>query len=503
MRKPQGDFAVIFAGRVLQALYALALVRCTTAILGATEIGRRNLILSTTSWFALLLISPAGNYMARQAVEWDLEGRLLRSLTRFAAFLVLVATTAAVVLTIVQATMGIGTPIDLRWLIWLVTGSLVVETLNGTFNGLLNTLGFRTWYVLLINLTTWLGLGLSIAFTRWINTTAEHWMNGLLIAQCLVVLLSGWLIVRVARRPSQAVATGSSTPGFEPSSVIGFSWPLVVSTGFYWAQTNGYRFVLANLTDVRTIGLFTTGLSIALSPMAMFDTLFTEYYRPIFYRDIAYSDARQKAEAWNRYARAYFPAVVLASAFMATSGPLLARFLVSAEFQGVSWLAFWGTLVQAALMFYATYSALAFASLHTRVLILPNVLGAAVAIVGTVVSAPLHPLLGPAISLVLAMSATMVDTARRLRRSFALRLPWGRLAQAGLLSLPLVGGLLWAQRVWPTPSTLQAAVSLAGGGLYMAAAQLILARQWMVETRPDSEIPDPPAELSSGASQRR
>jgi len=481
MGKVRGDFIVILVGRALQVAYSLIAMRLATTLLGPAEMGRMNLVLSVISWFALLFISPAGNYVFRQVVEWNLEGRLLQELRRFGAFLGVVAVVAVILLALVHSTVGIGTPMGLGWLLWLVATSLLLGTLNGTLIPVLNTLGFRTWFVLLSNLTSWVGLGAALLLTGWRGNHVEYWMSGLLTGQVGVLFLSGWVIYQVAHRPSQALAKSSSIAGFNVRSVFSFSWPLVISTGFYWIQSSGYRFVLVKLTDVATIGLFTTGMAIAVTPLAMFDTLFTEYYRPIFYQGIAYGDQSQKAQAWNRYARAYFPAIVLMGTFIAFSGPFLARVLVSAEFRQVSWLAFWGALVQSTLMVYATYVSFTFASLDTRALIRPNILGAVGVLGGLLLLTRWQSLQGTAIALFLGMLATMLDAAFQLGRGFALRFPWRRIGLAGLLSLPLGVALEGARQFWPVPTLFQAFITLMAGGTYVAIAQLILAREWLFQ----------------------
>jgi O-antigen/teichoic acid export membrane protein len=481
LNKSRQDFFIIVVGRILQVVFALVSVRLTTTLLGPTQIGRVNLIVGVTSWFALLFISPVGNYVFRQALEWNMEGRLLGIVRRYAGFLGIVTVVAGIVVILIKSTIGIGTAIDLIWLLWLVAGTLFLGTLSATFITLINTLGHRGWYVLFANLTTWLGLGLAVAITSWTGHQAEYWMTGLLIGQIIVMLLSVVVIYRVARRPSNVIVQSGKTRGFDVSSVFRFSWPLIIATGFYWIQNSGYVFLLVKLSNEASVGLLVAGLAIAVSPLVMFESLFTEYYRPIFYRDISYSDNTQKAQAWNRYASAYFPAIVLVAVFMALSGPWLARLLVSESFQKVSWLAVWGALIQSALMVYATYITLVFASLNTRIVIWPNVFGAVVVVVGMVLLVPLNPLLGSGIALALGMFVTMIDLARRLRHRFVLHLPWRRIVKAGLISLPMFIGFEVVSKVWTEPTLPETLATLAVGGIYMLAGQYLLARSWLFQ----------------------
>jgi O-antigen/teichoic acid export membrane protein len=213
--------------------------------------------------------------------------------------------------------------------------------------------------------------------------------------------------------------------------------------------------------------------------MKMFETVFTEYYQPIFYRDIAFTDTHQKAQAWNRYISAYFPSIILMGSFIGFGGPFLARLLVSESFHQVSWLSLWGVLTQLALMVYAAYVSFSFALLDTRRLMISNFFGALVAIGGTLLLAPWQPLLGTAIALFLAMFVTMLITAFNLGIDFPLRLPWRRLGKAGALALPLMLMMELLSRIFLDPTVLQSFMSLTITGIYMLFAQFILAREWI------------------------
>jgi hypothetical protein len=481
LRSARADFLVIVVGRILQVAYAIAAVRIVTAMLAPDQVGRRDLVLSVTSWFALLLISPVGNFLNRHGVEWQFEGRLLEVLRRFGFFVLSVTVVAAIVVTVLSLTSGIGTPISIGWLLCLVAGSLFVGTLTTQFSSLLNIIGCRGWYVVLANVASWFGLVISLALTSWRARNAEYWLSGILLGQLLALAGSVFVLRRVEARPAKDVlAPGSGhSSQFDVRSVIQFSLPLITSTACYWAQTSGYRFILAGRTDVAMVGLLTVGLTVASAPLAMFDNMFSDYYRPFFYKAIAFSTTEMRAEAWNRYASAYFPAVLLAAAFFGLAGPFIARFLVSAPFRSVAWLASWGAVLQATIGIYSVYALLSHASLNTSVLIRPNVIGAAVTLIGVFATARWEPLLGPAAAMSIGMLVTLIDTARILHSDFELRLPWRRVGLATLMAMPLVACLTILRRRYQNPTELQAITVLVGGAFYLILAQFVLARDWL------------------------
>jgi O-antigen/teichoic acid export membrane protein len=468
------DFIVIAIGRGLQAASTLVTVRVVTGLLGPAQVGRMTLFVSLIALFALLLISPVANYIARQSIEWNLSGQLSKALWRFGLFLVIVSALSAVIVLGFDMFIGVGTSTSRGWLIGFVAINLFFTSLATTLTTVINTIGHRIWFVFLVNMASWLGLAIAIVLVLELGAQAEHWLEGLLVGQFVVALMACGLILALTFRRPQPEITKSSSVSFSFRSVMDFSSPLFLATGFYWMQTNGYRFALAGVADVKTIGLFTVGLSLALAPMAMFDTIFTEYYRPIFYKNIARGDIIQKAISWNMYARIYFPIIILIGALVAAGGPFLARILVSAEFQSVGWLAMWGALIEGAFMVYGTYVSLSFALLNTRVLILPNFLGAVIAIGGTFILAPRDPFWGTGIALFLGMFSTMLITGIRLRRKLPIRIPWQRLGWASLICLPMVIVLVILQSIWRTPSLLQALLVLVFAGLYIVLCFIIL-----------------------------
>lgn len=494
-QRARADFVVLFVGRALQALLGLAAIRVMTSTLDPGEVGRMNLVLSVITWFGMLLISPVGNYVLRKAVEWHVEGRLFAAVGGLFIYLLAVGSVGLLVLYVVQQTVGIGTPMSFGWLAWLIVGNVVLATTATMCNGLLNVVGRRTWYVVLANVTSWLGLGLAWLLTAGWARVAEYWLSGLLLGQ-LALLVGSVFLLRSITSGRSSVPPPAARAGFNVREVATFAWPLVISTGLYWIETNGYRFLLVRVTDVTTIGLLTTGLTLAIAPLTMFDNLFSEYYRPIFYRDIAFSDDATKAEAWNRYASAYFPAVLLLAAFVGAGGPFLARFLVAAPFRSVAWLASWGALFQVTIAVYAVYVVLTHAALNTRVLIRPAFVGAVTTVILVAALPRWQSLPGAGIAVCAGMLMTLLDTARILHARFPLRVPWRRVGLASCLALPLVLALTVLAPGARGATALEAISALVGGGAYVALAQLMLARQWLLgwPVGPLApSVPSPPA----------
>jgi O-antigen/teichoic acid export membrane protein len=470
----QATLIVLLIGRALLILSSVVSIRLATQLLGASQVGVMNLILSAITLFGLL-IGAFSLYFYRQLLEWHIEGRLIENVARYALFLVISAAVACVLMLVpYYGTDTAWRNVPLPWLALLLAGNLVIATLNGAVLYALNALGRRRTYVLLSNVTSWGGVGLAVASNLLASPRAEHWLFGLLAAQ-LVSLCMAWRpFVEAARVESGSPRVANArVEDFRFGAVLRFSWPLAVCTALYWVQRNSFAPIMASRHDMQTLGLFSVGFSVGLLIMSSFDTLFREYYSPIYYRAIAGGDDDAKVAAWNRYAEALFPAVIAMAAFVAASGSVLLRLLVSQEFHGVASVVAWGALSQALISIYSTYVLLASSFMDNRLLLVPNMAGAVVAVALLGMLVPLHPIAGTGLAINFGLLTTTVLAGRRLSKLRPHTFPLRRTSVALALAVPLAV-VPWIDRSFPhTP------IILGIAGLYAVGLQYRLAQRWL------------------------
>lgn len=476
MHRMRSDFLIILFGRIFQAVFLLVSLRISTEYLGAAEIGRKNIILSLGLFFSLLLISPVANYIARESIEWYQKDLLVKKFLGFTFFLCGVAFFSSVVLFFYHFAFGIGIAINIIWLLLFMVANLIFNSLNTVLTTVLNTLGYRIWFVILINLTSWSGVGIAVWLSTLRGYKAEYWMEGILIGQIITTIIAFYVLFKLVPSKKEELKNHHEYWTIDFKSVFIFSWPLIMSTGLYWIQTDGYRLIIARFTGEATIGLLTTGLSLAAVPLAMVDTVFTEYYRPIYYQQIAFGDNNHKANAWNQYASAYFPIVIISSVVIAFSGPFLARVLLSSEFQQIGWLSFWGALAKAAFMIYGVYVSLSFSIMDTKPLIVPNLLGAVVVLLIIVFWGRTNIMLVTGIALFMGMTMTAVLSGLILRKRMSIILPWRRMIIALVAVFPLAIFLQVLQVIFPSPSLKQSVVILSVFGVVVLVILIVLSK---------------------------
>jgi len=78
--------------------------------------------------------------------------------------------------------------------------NLIFDSLISVLTTVLNTLGYRIWFVILINLTSWLGIGLAILLSCIRGFKAEYWMEGTLAGQIIVSIISFIVLYKVVTK---------------------------------------------------------------------------------------------------------------------------------------------------------------------------------------------------------------------------------------------------------------------------------------------------------------
>ncbi len=338
--------------------------------------GRLSLITAATTFFALFLVNPVGMFINRRFHAWDALGRAKYYLKLHWIYLLIVSVVAAASLAALNKIHAFGFQFNTAWLLVLVCGSLLFNTINQTAIPSLNMLEFRGRFVTLTLATIGAGLVSSFLLVRAFEPKAEYWLLGLLIGQAVFAVI-GVTVFFDKLKPPVTVPTPTRA---HLSLLFSFAWPVAISVGFNWLQTQGYRFFVADSLGLVALGLFVTGYGISAGLMAAFESVLTTYFQPKFYKRVSNNDMAEQSLAWNKYAGAILPSLMLVTFLLAGLAPELTRFMVGPAYQSASQFVVWGVLAEGARVVAGVYSMSAHAKMKTRLLLLPNLLGAVICI---------------------------------------------------------------------------------------------------------------------------
>ncbi len=480
--KMANDFLLLAGGRISQIVILLVTTRIITSLLSPGQMGRFSIIYTAAALFIALFINGASLYVERRLLEWKLEGTVIRNVGRFVGYLFLSGVAASIFILISQAAIGID--ISSLWLIILVFSLVFITNLNGCFASWLNILRKRLWFILTSNLTLVSGLLISIFLVVSFSRTAEYWIGGQILGQVSLIALGGLLFFKVIKA-SQGERVAPVSHESSMSAVLRFVLPLSMASLVLWLQTQSYRFMLGRLSGLEVLGFFTVGFHLGSRLVERFGVLFSNFYNPIFYEEIAKASPEKKARAWNGYAEAFFPAVILVGLFVSSGGPFIAKIFVAEQFQKIAGsVVFWGSLTALTLSLISTYKMVGVAQLQMKGLIVPYILGTIVALGGILVLSRWNPYIGTGVSLLSGALTTLVYLVARMHRLLPVRFPSRHVAWSVVYSLPVVVLLVILRIIIYDPTLWQSVATLAISGLYLLLAEFLMARDWLFkETR--------------------
>ncbi len=413
---------LISIGRFAQFVLLLLTLRVATTLLSPFEMGKLSIVSATTAFFALFLLNPVGMFMNRRMHAWDARGQVKQYLSYFWKYLVSVSISAGLVLaglvwlTIWTPSIGIG------WLLALVCGNLLFATLGQVVIPGLNMFGHRGWFTVLTVVMAAMSLIFAVVLTVKISASAEYWLSGLLIGQ-LIVGLIGMKIFFGKLHHADIGCPSPQLSHLHLKHLMRFVWPVALAVGLGWVQSQGYRYIMESRIGLVELGLFVAGFGISSGLIAGFESIFSAYFQPKFYRRASKDNLGEQSQAWIEYAQASLPTLLLTSVFIMATAPELTKLLLGSNFKLSSEFVIWGSFAEFARVSAGVYGLAAQARMNTKLLLLPNFLGAVTAVLLVWFLTPLYGSDGVGFGLVSSALIALLTTVYVTQKYLAITLP--------------------------------------------------------------------------------
>lgn len=477
------DLLLLGIGRGLQVLAGLVTIKTATTMLSPGDVGSMNQLMSLASLGTSALLIPVTAYIGRGCLEWMDAGTLSRKLGAYLFIVLAVTLVLGVAAWAIQSWLMLVAGVGAAWvggLVALYTMGFSLHTMGTTG---LNLTGHRWLYVVFGNIAAWGGLLFALWYSR-AEASAEMWLLGIFCG-FLLSSLSYTVLNRYARAGVPVHYSGEvSRLPFDRWTLVTFVWPQAIIFLLYWIQSQSYRFVLTSVADIATVGLFAAGYMICSVPMQTFETLFNEFYGPTLFRALKGQDAAGMTEAWNAYAAAYIPAVIVFGSFLAGSAAFMVKLLLGEQFQAVTPILIWPALTETLRAISSVLHQLGLVKVDMTVNVLPVLVGALVAPTLVYLLAPHEPLLGTALALLAAGVAACAVVIPISRRALPVVWPIRRIVYAAALGAPLCV-LGWVMRAGLGEITDgKAAIALLISGSMMVLMQYVMAKEWLLKVRP-------------------
>jgi len=427
----------LLLGRVGQLAAAFLTIKIATTLLSPAEVGSVNQLNSFAMLLAIGLLLPVVAYFTRGVVGW-VETHRFEAYAR--AMLYIIALSAFIlsaVGTLLQWGWGLVHDVAVPWVGFLLLVYLIGFSTHNLLINCTAVLGQRKHTAIYSNLAAWLGLAAAASLYLQFGI-AEVWFLGI----CIGFLVSGqlfWAFLKNTtistsgvQKPEQRVLP------FDVAAVLRFIWPQVLVGVLWWVQSQSYRFQLAEISSVATVGLFFAGYALCSVPMQAFEAAVNEYFGPMLYGRIGESSQGGVVQAWNLYAAVYVPYILIFGAFLAACAPFLVVLALGSEFQAVGPILLWAALGETARALSTVNFALGYAKIDMRRLLPPALVGALAAPILIQALAPDTPLLGTAVALCLTNVIVLVVVFVLTRLSVPVTWPWKRAITAAAIGIVVI-----------------------------------------------------------------
>lgn len=427
-------WTIVF-GRVAQFLLMLATLKLATHFLTPSDMGKIAIVTSTVAFISSFLINPIGMYINRQLHGWYQDGSITTHMQHYVCYLFIVALLSAGSVGLCHYFHLLLFHMPNAFVIGFVFLTLFFNTINQTAIPSLNLLGFRSAFTLLSIATVFCGLFCAVFFVNYFSAKSQYWLLGILLGQIVFALVGSWIFYQKARQPKKMI----HKPDFSVIKIMQFAWPIALATGLTWCQSQSYRFFLEQAFGLGILGLFVAGYGISAGIMAGFESVFSTYFQPLFYKAVSNGNQASRARAWNQYALVVIPSTLVLAFTLAALSHQLATVMLAPSFQMAAQFVVWGAFAEAFRVVGNVYNMVAHSELNTKMLIMPNLIGACASLVSIYFLLPYLGVTGVALALVLAGGVVVLFLHMNTQKQLSTRVPYQEIMCAIGFGLLIVG----------------------------------------------------------------
>ena len=473
------SLVIIILGRLCIALAAIVSVRISTNLLTPSQLGSLAQLISFYTFFSMLLLIPVSHYISRGFLDWLDANQIWKISRHFFIYILIITVLSTVVSGAIQWKWNLVNGFSVLAVYTLTGFAILANAFNLYGTTGLNLLNQRGKFVLFSILSSWSSIGIgAFLFVRYKSPFFWNLGQSLgLMVGCISIFFL-WKQLKKLSKQNNVIEQHNTIP-FSAKAIFKFSWPIIIIAALWWIQSQSYKFILDKVQGIANVGFFVIGYNLAASPIAMYESVMSQYLEPIFFAELKNQGSEGQTRAWNNYARRYLPGLVVIGIFIASAAPYLAEILVGKAFRATAikvatWAAIIETMRAASAMMYH----LGMAKVDNRMTILPVAAGAVLAPLGVFFLGKLDPIFGTLAGLFIAGLVVLIIIIISSRWVLPITWPFKSVLIALALSIPMVGLFSLFFHFSNKLNFLNSFVLLAIGGSYMALVQV-----WLVLPR--------------------
>ena len=329
MTKEKKDIITLVVGKVLQIIIALASIKILTEMLSTQEVGNYYMLLTILTLFNFTFLNPLGQYYGRHLISWEKSNNLLN-----ATMVLIVMRVLAIILALFFA-YGVFIYFEYSKYYDLVEFLLFIfiALFAGTFLVLLsavNTLGDRIKFIKYLVSSAFLALVLSLIMVFFLDRSAIFWLYGIAIAQLIFLLPLYIYLVKNNKFSLHKIKRSVSKEYIKKVSY--FIVPITITLFLQWGQNVSYRFIIEAKYSIEILAFMAVGFSVSGAIFSAVESLVTQYFNPLYLRNITNASKGKRTLIWNELASHIIPIYILLTGFVVALSSYLVQVLVAEKF---------------------------------------------------------------------------------------------------------------------------------------------------------------------------
>lgn len=337
------DFIILAIGKIIQVAISILSIRILTEFLNPDEVGNYYLIITLLTLFNFVLLNPIGQYYGRQLIQWKLT-RDISNATNLLLFLRLIAISLSLlILLIIYLAFGYFKSKNLEGFFLFFFISLIAST-HGVLLNAINTLGYRIRFTIYNVMTLLCSLLISLVFIFFLDKSAMNWLYGIAVSQ---ILFSIGLYNFITKHDSFSFEKVKSV--FQKKfikKVAIFIFPITITLLFQWGQNQAYRFIIELKYSLEILGYIGVGLGISSAIFSAVESIATQFYNPIYLKQITHANKKDREKAWNELASYMIPIYILLTVFIISLAPFITNILVAEKFYEAYIYCVYGAIIE-------------------------------------------------------------------------------------------------------------------------------------------------------------
>jgi len=341
--KQKKDILILGVGKVLQVVISLVAIRILTEVLSEQEVGNYYLLITILTLFNFALLNPLGQYFERHLIHWKQSQNLLNA-TNVLLFLRFMAVGISMFIAlIVYEIFEYDRYYSLNEFLLFIFISLIAGTYGVLLNAV-NVLGDRVRFIIYAVATLTVGLVLSLFILYFIDKSAIGWLYGIAISQLIFSIGLYKYVIKNNDFSVDKIKSAFSKKYIK--KIVIFIIPVTITLFLQWGQNISYRFIVEDKYSLELLAYIGVGLSVSGAIFSAVESLATQYYSPIYLREITNATKEERTKAWNNLASYMIPIYLLLALYIVSLSSYLTQVLVAEKFHEAYIYAMFGAGVE-------------------------------------------------------------------------------------------------------------------------------------------------------------